>query len=139
MYNLDKMIERAGKPIEFREILLKERRRQITLRNKVGRAYEALRPILEELATHGPEWPDSDSHFKKIKLEVSDKNQFVVEGDNDATYRKAAKFLLQKEGNDLFSIASVLLGDTKIGNMGYDEAVTKIENLIRKKIDSHAR
>jgi hypothetical protein len=114
--------------------LIRELERQKTLKSKIGQAYAALGPVLEYLATGHDEWENTAGYFETLKDEIGERNPFVVEGDNDATYQKALKFLLQAKGNDLHNIAKTLIGDKPVGNIGYDQAVEKMKSVLSDKL-----
>lgn len=118
----------------FLNNLLREAGRQRAIVRDVGMAYSALRPCLEKFASESGEWQDSQVFFVEEK-KGTEKNRFVVDGDNQATYRKALGFLLEQKGNDIYNIASVLLGD-KCAEKKYDQSMQKVVGLLSEILGS---
>lgn len=86
-----------------------EIKRQHAINRKTARAYIALQPCLETLAIGHNEWVDTPGLFEEQKKTTWVRNEFVIEGDANTTYRKALKYLLEKRGNSMRKISEMIL------------------------------
>jgi len=94
--------------------ILREAKRQRKLAINVSFALAALKPVLEELATSANEWQDTPEYYaQKKNAGQKDTNPFIIDGDNEATYKKAIDFLLQRKTVGIYQIAETLLADRR--------------------------
>jgi len=108
-------------------------RREKALKVREGEAFQMLKPMVSELATHGEEAIDTQAHEVELRDAISSKNNFLVKanGDYNEGMIKAMDYLLEKRS--LMDIAEVLIPDNPDYKSQVRVARTSLVTLMKDK------
>jgi hypothetical protein len=130
-------VDAEGKPKMFHLLSDKEikrlSRREKALKVREGEAFQILKPLVAELATHGEESIDTPAHEVELRDAIGSKNYFLVKanGDYNEGMVKAMDYLLEKRS--LIDIAGVLIPDNPDFKNQVRVARTSLVNLMKDK------